>query len=80
MEIDNTERMDKIQFFVIVCKKSNENWFGVGMLIKKNLAEIAGEHPVLSVRMRMPLRRYVLKGIENFERHLNSWLILELFL
>ena len=46
MEMDNTERMDKIRIFTIACKKSDENWIRIGMFVETSPMENAGEYSV----------------------------------
>ena len=46
----------KSDFFPIVCKKSDENWISIGMLVETFPTEMAGEYPVFSVQIRILLR------------------------
>ena len=46
-------RMDKIRFFTIVCKKSDENWISIGMFVETSSTEMADEYPVFSVHLWM---------------------------
>ena len=46
MEIDNTERMDKIRIFTIACENSEENWIRIGMFVETSPTENAGKYSI----------------------------------